>query len=131
MALLSVDEPDDEEKLEELSQDGETPFRPADNDAPPPETPASAAPDATLPTEADTVVYPDVGGISDTHPQTDANMDDQAQYDGGTAAAAEAGEPNANDEVTGYRGAGEEAAKAENDIPEGFHETDEDEAETA
>jgi hypothetical protein len=83
------DEPNDEERQEQLPEDGQTPFRPAD----PPR-------DDTLP--ADDSGQPPASTLDDTHPVTDTNIDPQEQYDEGIAGAAEAEEPNAANTVIGY-----------------------------
>lgn len=61
---LLPDEPNNEEKLEQLPEDSETPFRPANSDS----------------------------QLDDTHPVTDSNMQEEEQYEGGVADAAEAEE---------------------------------------
>ncbi|HYH74679.1 MAG TPA: hypothetical protein VD735_01835 [Candidatus Saccharimonadales bacterium] len=70
------DEPSAEEQLDQLPNDGTTPFRPAD----------------------------DIGddGADDTHQVTDTNLDPHEIYDEGYAGAAEASEPNAGNAVVGY-----------------------------
>ena len=96
------DEPTDEEKLEELDEDtNQTPFRPAaDTDEP------VIDPDAgeLVPTESEEQSIPSSmrGGIDDTHPDTDSNLERDEQYDEGIAGAAEANEPNVGDAVIGY-----------------------------
>ena len=73
------DEPNTEEREEQLPQDGQTPFRPADD-------------------TDDPAVRP----LDDTHQVTDTNLDPQEVYDEGYGGAAEAGEPNAGNTVVGY-----------------------------
>lgn len=85
---MPPDEPTDEERREELPEDNETPFRPAD---------PSREPDS----EPDSVAQP-MGGFDTTHPTTDSNIDAAEAYDEGLASAAEADEPNAGNAVTGY-----------------------------
>jgi hypothetical protein len=83
------DEPTEEERLEEVSQDdGQTPFRPADD-----------VPGSTVEIEGF-----DREELDDTHPVTDAatNIDEDEAYDEGEAGAAEAREPNAGSAVVGY-----------------------------
>lgn len=95
-------EPDDEEQLEELPQDGQTPFRPAPNE----DDEAVIDPDADelVPTESEESPIPssEAGGLDDTHPETDINIVNHEQYDEGVSGAAEASEPNVNDAVIGY-----------------------------
>jgi hypothetical protein len=75
------DEPTDEERQEELAEDQETPFRPADDSQ------------GTV-TADDQIVSTPPGPIDDTHPATDTNIDPHELYDEGIAGAAEAGEPS-------------------------------------
>jgi hypothetical protein len=86
------DEPSQEEAMEQLPEDNETPFRPADDV--PSGVPATDldAPDRTEP----------AGGLDDTHQVTDTNLDPHEIYDEGYSGAAEASEPNAGDAVVGY-----------------------------
>lgn len=83
------DEPTDEDRLEQLPQDGDTPFRPA----PPSRDDALAADNDDQPTDGD---------VNDTHPATDTNIDLQELYDEGVDGAAEIAEPNAGNDVVGY-----------------------------
>lgn len=86
---MPPDEPYDEEQLEELPEDYETPFSPT--------------------REAnDRIAAP--GGMSfatskldSTHPSTDSNIQLEELYDEGLSGAAEAEEPNARDTVVGYK----------------------------
>ena len=85
---MPPDEPYDEEQLEELPEDYETPFSP------------------TRETK-DLIASP--GGMSfatskldSTHPSTDSNIQLEELYDEGLSGAAEAEEPNAQDSVVGY-----------------------------
>lgn len=71
------DEPSAEEKQEQLPQDYDTPFRPADDTA-------------------------DSSKLDDTHQVTDTNLLPEEQYDEGLDGAAEASEPNAGNAVLGY-----------------------------
>ena len=75
---MPPDEPNEEEKLEELPEDNETPFRPAD-----PVRDEGVVPDdnSQPPT------------LDDTHPVTDTNIDPHELYDEGVSGAAEAEEP--------------------------------------
>jgi hypothetical protein len=87
---MPPDEPNDEERLEELPEDnGETPFRPA-----------APARDDDLP--ADDTGQTDDSQLDDTHPVTDTNIQPEELYDEGVSGAAEAGEPNAGDAVVDY-----------------------------
>jgi hypothetical protein len=74
---MQPDEPNDEERLEELPEDNQTPFQPAD------------------PPRDDTIPVDDVAQASNildtTHPATDSGIDPQ-----------EASEPNSGNTVTGY-----------------------------
>lgn len=75
---MPPDEPNDEERLEELPEDNETPFQPA-------------AQRAGAPT------------VDDTHPDTDTDIDKQELYDAGKAAAASgADEPHDDTTVVNY-----------------------------
>ena len=69
------DEPTDEERLEELAEDNETPFRPADDN-----------------TET----------IPDDHPQTDTNVQPEEQYDEGVSGAAEVEDDSSQSAVADY-----------------------------
>jgi hypothetical protein len=91
---MQPDEPNDEERLEELPGDGgQTPFRPADpprDDSLPPDD--SGQPGASEPP-----------AIGDTHPDTDTDVDQQESYDAGEASAASgADEPHDDPTVVGY-----------------------------
>jgi hypothetical protein len=85
---MQPDEPNDEERLEELPEDNQTPFQPAD------------------PPRDDTIPVDDVAQASNildtTHPATDSGIDPQELYDEGVSGAAEASEPNSGNTVTGY-----------------------------
>lgn len=85
---MQPDEPTEEESQQQLPQDGQTPFQPAD----PPREDA-------LP--ADNGGQPSTPPLDDTHPATDSGVDPQQQYDEGTAGAAQAQEPNTGN-VGGY-----------------------------
>lgn len=108
---MPPDEPNAEEALEEEPEDNETPFRPADDAtyqddqaqaSVKPLQPADAVDDAVLADDEDDM-QPDVGDLSSTHPQTDTNMQAGEWYDEGISGAAEAGEPNAENTVVGYK----------------------------
>src|SRR4051794_32469028 len=86
---MQPDEPNDEERLEELPEDNGTPFQPA-----PPQR------DDTRST--DDLLQADDQQLDDTHPITDSSIDHQELYDEGVSGAAEAQEPNAGDGVAGY-----------------------------
>ena len=81
----------DEERQEQLPEDNQTPFTPAD---------PSRDPDA----EPDSVRQVEEDKVPEDHPVFDnaSDIDFQEAYDAGTAAAAEAAEPNAGDAVVGY-----------------------------
>jgi|GEM_PF-1262794 len=88
---LPPDEPNTEEALEKEPEDGETPFRPADaGDV------RSDAGDHDLGREAAEA------RLDSTHPDTDAELEDQDLYDAGVSGAADAEEPNAGNTVEGY-----------------------------
>ena len=84
------DEPNDEERQEQLPEDGDTPFRPAD-------------------AELDDTVRSEAGGaalqhLNSTHPATDTGLQPEDIYENGVAGAADATDPNADSAVTGYKG---------------------------
>lgn len=117
---VPADEPNREEKMEELPGDDQTtPFRPAD-DATYQDDQAAMSIKSLNPTYGEeddtdqithetTAVQPDVGDLSSTHPQTDTNLERSEYYDEGISGAAEAGEPNAENQVTGYHKPEEES----------------------
>lgn len=80
------DQLNDEERLQGLSEDNDTPFQPA-------------APQQDDTPGADTVAPDNTGDLDDTHPVTDTSVDAHEQYDEGVAGASEAGEPNAANAV--------------------------------
>lgn len=82
------DEPNDEERLEQLPGDGQTPFRPAEDTV--------ADPTADLDRQRDEVPF------DDTQPATDTNVQPEEAYDVGEAGAAELTPPNAGNSVVGY-----------------------------
>lgn len=84
------DEPNEEERQEQLPEDGATPFSPAD----PPQD-DSAASDDDQPMAED---------LDSTHPLTDTDLQPEDIYENGVAGAAGATEPNAGDAVVGYHG---------------------------
>jgi len=85
---MQPDEPNDEERLEQLPEDGQTPFSPAD---------AARDPDADPDDERQIEEK-----IDDTHPSTDDSVQPEEVYEGGLASAAGASEPNAGNSVVGY-----------------------------
>lgn len=85
---MPPDEPTDEERLEQLPEDGQTPF----NEASP-----SRDPDA----EADDDRQIEAR-IDDTHPATDDGVELDEYYQEGLESAADASEPNAGNAVVGY-----------------------------
>jgi hypothetical protein len=80
----------DEERQEQLPEDNQTPFSPAD-----PSRDDAAEPDSVRQEDAQ---------LDDTHPATDSgtDIDSQQLYDEGVAGAAEASEPNAGDAVVNF-----------------------------
>jgi hypothetical protein len=88
MALVA-DEPTDEEKLQKLPEDGETPFRPAKD--------VSNHPEAEDPLDR-----ANPQAFDDTHPATDTGMQPEEQYEEGVAGASEAREPEDTPVVGGY-----------------------------
>ncbi len=88
---MPPDEPTDEERLEELPEDNETPFRPA---GPNP---------STMGNTTDPVVAATGGSdIPDDHPDTDTNIDETELYDEGISGAAEAEDESGQSAVIGY-----------------------------
>lgn len=82
---MPPDEPNDEEALEELPEDGDTPFRPA--------TVARSDPDdQNLDREAEE------SRVDDTHPSFDTDQQPEELYDQGP----NLDEPNAGNAVAGY-----------------------------
>lgn len=87
---MPPDEPNDEERLEQLPEDGETPFRPAGPN------PADATGDAV--TRGNRAKQP-----GSTYPQGDANVQEEEMYDAGEAAGMGVPEePNAGNAVVDY-----------------------------
>jgi hypothetical protein len=86
---MPPDEPNDEERLEELPEDNGTPFQPA-----PPSRDDTGALDNNL--------QADDNKLDDTHPITDTDIDQQELYDEGLPGAVEAHEPNPGDDVVSY-----------------------------
>lgn len=72
---MPPDEPNEEEKLEQLPEDGDTPF-----------TPAKDVADNLSSQDPASRVNPQ--GFDDTHPSTDDKLDSQELYDEGPAEAA-------------------------------------------
>ena len=81
----------DEERQEQLPEDSQTPFNPAD---PPRDDTAEPDSDRAL----------DASRIDDTHQVTDSgsDIDSHELYDEGVSGAVEASEPNAGSAVLGY-----------------------------
>lgn len=75
---MPPDEPTDEERLQELPEDNETPFQPADPN-----------PSATGNTTDPVVASAGGSDIPDDHPQTDSNIEAPELYDEGISGAAE------------------------------------------
>jgi hypothetical protein len=82
------DEPNDEEKLEELPEDGQTPFSPADPEV-----------DDELHDEEEPIHE----HLDDTHPSTDTDVQREDIYENGIPDAAEAREPNEGNTVLDRR----------------------------
>lgn len=81
---MQPDEPNDEEKLEKLPEDGQTPFSP-------PRPIGDDSTDDNRPQRLD-----------DTHPDTDDGVEPEDEYENGLSSAAGASEPNAGNAVTGW-----------------------------
>lgn len=94
---MPPDEPTDEEALEQLQGDGQTPAAPAGNN-----------PQPTGPVN-DPLAQAADRQLDDTHPATDTNIQREELYDEGVSGAAEASEPNAGDSVTKYEPPDEES----------------------
>jgi hypothetical protein len=90
---MPPDQPNDEERREELPEDQEPPFRPA-SDVPNLENPDV---DTRIEQSED-----DDTAATSTHPQTDSNLDAQEYYDSGLELAAGLREPNAGNAVQDY-----------------------------
>jgi hypothetical protein len=92
---MPPDEPNDEERLEELpGDDGQTPFRPAD----PTRDDSLPADDSSQPGASSTSTF------DDTHPDTDTDIDKQELYDAGESSAASgADEPHDDPTVVDYK----------------------------
>jgi len=85
---MGPDEPSEEERIEELPEDNQTPFSPA-------------APARNLSAAADGDGQP-AHDLDDTHPSTDSNLEREEIYDEGLSGAAEATEPNTGNDVVDY-----------------------------
>lgn len=85
---MQPDEPNDEERLEQLPEDDETPFSPAD----PSRDPGAEADDDRQVEET----------LDDTHPDTDTDVQREGVYDEGLAGETGASEPNAGNSVVDY-----------------------------
>ena len=88
---MQPDEPNDEERLEQLPEDGPTPFSPPDD-----QTDDTAAQDDQRAQDPP---------LDDTHPATDSqtNIQPEEEYDEGLSGATETpGEPNAGNAVVDY-----------------------------
>lgn len=83
-------EPNDEERQEQLPEDGQTPFQPADSTP----DPVASTPDP--------LVGPTDSSVPVDHPATDTNVDPQQSYDEGTAAAAGVSDQSAQDAVADF-----------------------------
>lgn len=89
---MPPDEPNDEERQEELPGDsGQTPFQPAN-------------PGRDDTRHADDPAQTDDAQLDDTHPLTDTKVDSHEQYDEGVTDAAEAPrDPSSDDTVIDYK----------------------------
>jgi hypothetical protein len=86
------DDPVDEDRQEELPEDGDTPFRPA-----------GPSRDDSMPAdEAGQTGQSDAAKTDDTHPDTDTGVDVQELYDAGVDSAAGMEEPNSGNAVVSY-----------------------------
>lgn len=86
--VLPPDEPNEEERLEQLPQDYDTPFHMPDEK----KVDIADSPGNT----------PQRPELDDTHPATDSNFEISEAYQDGMAATADASEPNPNDAVIGH-----------------------------
>jgi hypothetical protein len=84
---MPPDEPTQEERLEQIPEDGQTPFQPADVS----HDPAADINSGGMPTRE----------LDPTHPATDSNIQLEELYDEGVSGAAEATEPSTGD-IGGY-----------------------------
>lgn len=87
---MPPDEPTEEERQQELSQDQETPFQPADPNP------------STMGNTTDPSVQGTATDLPDDHPATDTNLQPEELYDEGVAGAAEAEDRSGQSAVTGY-----------------------------
>lgn len=85
---MPPDEPNDEERLEKLPEDNQTPFN-------------AAAPARDQDLEVDDDAQP-TSDLDDTHPATDSNVEREDVYEGGVTEATQATEPNAGNAVVDY-----------------------------
>jgi len=90
---MPPDEPTEEEKLQELPQDSQTPFQPADPSR-----------DGAVPVDSPSQSN---GQLDDTHPATDTNLEQEELYDEGVSGVAEARDPKDDSDVTGYNEPGQ------------------------
>jgi len=85
---MPPDEPNDEERLEQLPEDGQTPFSSAD----PARDPDADADDDRQIEEI----------LDDTHPDTDTDIQPEDVYEEGVEGATGVSEPNAGNAVVDY-----------------------------
>ncbi|HEX7368262.1 MAG TPA: hypothetical protein VF261_01235 [Candidatus Saccharimonadales bacterium] len=85
---MPPDEPNEEERLEQLPEDGQTPFSPAD----PLRGPDAGGDDDRQAAEK----------LDDTHPDTDTDIQQEDVYEQGVPGAAGVSEPNAGNTVVDY-----------------------------
>lgn len=86
---MPPDEPNEEEQIEQLPEDNQTPFSPADSPRDP-----DADPDDPRQTDET---------LDSTHPITDTGIEPEGVYEEGVAGEANASEPNAGNAVVDYR----------------------------
>jgi hypothetical protein len=86
---VQPDESINEDRIEQLPQDGETPFQPAD---PNPSTTGNTTDPLVQGTDTE---------LPDDHPATDASMDETELYDEGISGAAEVEDQSNQSAVTG------------------------------
>ena len=84
---MPPDEPTDEEREEELPEDGQTPFSAADDE---------------LDEDVDDVGEIVTKHLDDTHPDTDTDLQQEGIYQDGLADEAGVSEPNAGNTVLSY-----------------------------
>jgi hypothetical protein len=86
---MQPNDPSDDDLLEPLAEDGQTPFSPAD---------PARDPDA----DADDDRQSDEDHFDDTRPSTDDGVEPEEVYEAGLGSAVNESEPNAGNTVVGY-----------------------------